>query len=1620
MSIKTEIQNSWFDALHERRKNALVVFKDPEYINVFNGVIDKYCDSAHFIYELLQNADDAKATEVEMVLTKDRFIFTHNGKTRFTVSDPEKAEEDRKNNKLGHINAITAIGFSSKNQSPTNNLDDIKIGKFGVGFKAVFQYTTTPYIYDNPFCFKIEDYIVPTSLADTTLQREGKTVFVIPFDRKDITAKQAYEDIEQKIASLEYPQLFLFNVNTVSWNTPTQRGKIDKKRLETYENYRDVTSVLYEINNSRRGNAKILLMSRKVSVPETEHKHTVAIGYLLDEKGFIKTDIRPNMNCFFPTHENIDTCYVIHAPFALVDNRQQIKRNNDVNTSLIQSVGELAADSIVILKNVSLKTKRPLLGDNIFALMHHNLKSIQEKKSYYSWMNQGELTFVDYYKGILNHKPVFWSRQKMYITKDCGWWADGDIRRLLSSEQLDYLTKCNQKNFEDGNKNIKYDFILCSLNTRNAADMSRYGINNELSDTILAKKLNTQFLKAQDDEWLSKLYKYILDKRLIEKYPLNTGRQSEAPMRYASIILNECDEFVAPCDDNDELNIFFKTEDMYNSETTINSELYNRNEQFRLLIEKLGVKEPSTFDHIRIQLCKELSQEEHNNLLSTIIRYSNSCEEKEKETLFKLLRERLSLCCKTTNAYNDGSVWCNVDDIIDDSTMLLEYYSFSETIKKHCIDRDYYKETIKSVGEKKFNTFLGEFDFPSFPPVSRFEIVVPLKDDELYSRPKGYRKDIKTIITLEGLENVLKNISASEKSKELSHYIWEALIYETKNSSDDKQSLPDFPQVSSQLFSNDVGFYYYYKWRVHVWQSCTLIEWLRKYNWLYVNGGLTSIEKGVNRGDLMQESYAYNEVLFNKLICIEKAPNIVERESISQMSEETKEAFEFGDIAKQMGVESKEELEELIQIGRAAKQANEEKKAKTAQRRKELQEDGMPKRKKSEKFSDGDFFVANTTPKQAPAMRHNEPINLEEALAGFEEKANLQREEIEKVMTLRETAKQSEKYSFGWLQSLMALEALSNGAESASGKHSIKIMFEHIREDKEHVNRIVLSGASRSIPNMLEDIDGIPVTFFFRNGEKQTIVFDNASVKEDALIIRGNASLEQIIQSVIKNLALIQRATIDVDKPIELIKRWKSLITELPFKTDEESVKNNLRNDLKFIFGPPGTGKTTTLARRIIDLMEKNENCRILVLAPTNKACDVLTKKVLELEPKNDYWLWRFVTTMDPELEEEGVVHQRDSEIMRQNQVCVVSTIARYSFDGFDDGMLNSLDWDYVVIDEASMIPLYQILPPIYNEHSGEIWIAGDPFQIDPIVNIDLWKDENIYKMIGLQSFANPETTPVNFYVELLMTQYRSIPVIGELYSKYMYGGKLLHNRAASSHRILNMGLTESPLNIISFPVSKDSIFDTKRLMGSNIHIYSVLFTVEFLKYITSQLSKDKSGEFIKIGVLSPYGVEVHSIQKLYNQTCVIYDNISVNFGTSHGFQGDQCDIVIAVMNPPSSGLKRNSELTFINKPNILNVAISRAKDYLFILMPEKSYELFPKLYELKKLGQIMVSTQCRKFYTSDEIEEIIFGQTHHIEDNTYVTTHQTTNIYSDPLAKYEVRIGEQALDIQINDSGLL
>ena len=225
----TKQELKWFNALHEDRVQVTSMMLRPEFIHMFNEAIDKYSESAHFIYELLQNADDAGASKAEVILEADKLIFKHNGNVRFTISDPSlPVEEARSKGMYGHINSITALGFSTKNKETG---EGNKIGKFGVGFKAVFQYTNTPEIYDDVFKFKIEKYIIPVLLEeDHAFRQKGETLFVFPFKEP----QKAYEDIVDRIENLNNPILFLTHLREIKItidDVTTQTYKYSKKIL---------------------------------------------------------------------------------------------------------------------------------------------------------------------------------------------------------------------------------------------------------------------------------------------------------------------------------------------------------------------------------------------------------------------------------------------------------------------------------------------------------------------------------------------------------------------------------------------------------------------------------------------------------------------------------------------------------------------------------------------------------------------------------------------------------------------------------------------------------------------------------------------------------------------------------------------------------------------------------------------------------------------------------------------------------------------------------------------------------------------------------------------------------------------------------------------------------------------------------------------------------------------------------------------------------------------------------------------------------------------------------------------------------------------------------------------
>src|ERR1700758_5527674 len=130
-----------------------------------------YSERTHFIFELIQNAEDAGATELAFELFVDRLELRHDGRP-FTEAD---------------VRGVCGVGQSAKAGDLTS------IGKFGIGFKSVYAYTRTPRIYSGDEHFRIENYVRPFPVEPRLAQ--AGTLFVFPFDHDTVPAAVAAQEI---------------------------------------------------------------------------------------------------------------------------------------------------------------------------------------------------------------------------------------------------------------------------------------------------------------------------------------------------------------------------------------------------------------------------------------------------------------------------------------------------------------------------------------------------------------------------------------------------------------------------------------------------------------------------------------------------------------------------------------------------------------------------------------------------------------------------------------------------------------------------------------------------------------------------------------------------------------------------------------------------------------------------------------------------------------------------------------------------------------------------------------------------------------------------------------------------------------------------------------------------------------------------------------------------------------------------------------------------------------------------------------------------------------------------------------------------------------------------------
>ena len=328
--------------LYVMRKNGLQALIDNGWFEGFKRLLTNlYPDNAHFIYELLQNAEDAKASEVQFTLNADRLEFEHNGPELFDINDVE---------------SITNIGNSTKADDPTN------IGEFGIGFKAVFVYTNTPEIESGPFHFRIRDMVVPDTegLSEGTLGAR-KTRFVFPFDNPKKPPAQAAAEIEKNLRELnESTLLFLNNIHQINYNLPDSKTGFLERKKNADDRNRIEISVKHPEGVSPQS-THYLRFTKNVDVQDENDKPKccqIAIAFGMDKtkSGNWKiVPLNPGQVCIhFPAIKELSKLrFHIHAPFASTVARDSV-RDCPANGELRDHIADLVAESMHSIRDQGL------------------------------------------------------------------------------------------------------------------------------------------------------------------------------------------------------------------------------------------------------------------------------------------------------------------------------------------------------------------------------------------------------------------------------------------------------------------------------------------------------------------------------------------------------------------------------------------------------------------------------------------------------------------------------------------------------------------------------------------------------------------------------------------------------------------------------------------------------------------------------------------------------------------------------------------------------------------------------------------------------------------------------------------------------------------------------------------------------------------------------------------------------------------------------------------------------------------------------------------------------------------------------------------------------------------
>ena len=439
---------------------------------------NRYDDRTHFIFELLQNAEDALARRtgwhgsraINFHLFSSELIVTHSGKP-FDERD---------------VRGICGIAESTK--------DLTAIGRFGIGFKSVYAFTDCPEVHSGNEDFAIENFVWPCAAARYIAPGADETVIVLPLRANDDTA---FDEITESFKRLG-PRILLFlrQIEEIAWHVEDgPSGLYIRSKPEPVGANAQRITVLGQKEGEDDIEETWLVFSREVRTETGTVAGQVEIAFAMaqdDESA--APSIRPisdsPLAVFFPTILPTHLGFLVQGPYRTTPSRDNVPRSDPWNQHLVRETASLVVEVLRSLRDLG------FLNADALRCLPLSRTRFSESTMFAPLFDAVREALLD--EALLPRFDTGYAsarNSKLARTKE--------LRELLSPAQLAELFEWDKEIF----------WLSDEITQDRAPELRQYILREldiaEVTPEMLLAKLDEPFLADQPDDWIRLLYEFL-------------------------------------------------------------------------------------------------------------------------------------------------------------------------------------------------------------------------------------------------------------------------------------------------------------------------------------------------------------------------------------------------------------------------------------------------------------------------------------------------------------------------------------------------------------------------------------------------------------------------------------------------------------------------------------------------------------------------------------------------------------------------------------------------------------------------------------------------------------------------------------------------------------------------------------------------------------------------------------------------------------------------------------------------------------------------------------------------------------------------------------------------------